>query len=102
LLWIIVGVGVAHASPAVGSSAASHGPRTTTTQTTTAFSGNTAVKGHKEGPLAIVLSFIGVIAVVVFVVAFGSVSVRRRTRDNPTPGWWRGRGPPDHRNGLFG
>jgi hypothetical protein len=99
LLWMIVGVGVAPASPAVLPSAAGHGLRTTTT--TTAFSNNTEVKGHKEGPLAIVLSFVGVIAVVVLVVTLGSVSVRRRTGDNPTPGWWRGRGPPDQRSGMF-
>jgi uncharacterized membrane protein YhaH (DUF805 family) len=99
LLWMIVSVGV---TPASAAAATGHGPRTTTTQTTTPFSRNTAIRGHKEGPLAIALSIIGVIVVVALIVGLGSISVRRRTRDNPTPGWWRDRAPPDHRKGLFG
>jgi hypothetical protein len=98
---LMVGLGAAPAGSAV-SATTNHGPGTTTTTSTTPLSGNTAVKGHKEGPVAVVLSFIGVIAVVVLIVALGSVSVRRRTRGNPMPGWWKGRGPPDRPNGLFG
>jgi hypothetical protein len=41
----------------------------------------TAAVDHKEGPVAVVASVIGVIAVVVFIVGLGSLSVRRRTRD---------------------
>jgi hypothetical protein len=102
LLWMIVGLGAAPASPAVLPYATGHEPGTTTTQSTTAYSNNTAAKGHKGGPVAVVLSLIGVIAVVVLVVTLGSISVRRRTGGNTTPAWWRGRGPPDQRNGPFG
>jgi hypothetical protein len=54
-------------------------------------------RGHKEGPVAVIVSVIGVIAVVVFVVGLGSLSVRRRTRDAPPT---RG-GPPGSGRGLF-
>jgi amino acid transporter len=97
LLGAVLGAGAVPAGAAV----TAQGTGTTTT-TTTPFNGNSAVKGHKEGPVAVVLSFIGVIAVVVLIVTLGSVSVRRRTRGNPTPNWWKGRGPPDRPNGLFG
>jgi hypothetical protein len=58
-------------------------------------------RDHKEGPVAVVASIIGVIAVVVFIVGLGSLSVRRRTRNgpptrNPTQG-----GPPGSGRGLF-
>jgi hypothetical protein len=102
VLWMIVGIGAAPASPAVLPYATGHGPGTTTTPSTTVYSNNTAAKGHKGGPVAVVLSFIGVIAVVVLVVSLGSISVRRRTGGNTMPAWWRGRGPPDQRNGRFG
>jgi hypothetical protein len=102
VLWMIVGSGAAPASPAVLPYATDHGPGTTTTRSTTVYGSNTGAKGHKEGPVAVVLSFIGVIAVVVLVVTLGSISVRRRTGGNTTPAWWKGRGPPDQRNGTFG
>jgi hypothetical protein len=97
-LGVVLGVGAVRTGAAV----TAQGPGTTTTSSTTPFNGNSAVKGHKEGPVAVLLSFIGVIAVVVLIVTLGSISVRRRTRGNPTPGWWKGRGPPDRPNGLFG
>jgi hypothetical protein len=57
--------------------------------------------GHKEGPVAVVASVIGVIAVVVFIVGLGSLSVRRRTRNGPpTRGPGQG-GPPGSGHGLF-
>jgi hypothetical protein len=57
---------------------------------------------HKEGRVAVVASVIGIIAVIAFVVALGSISVRRRTRDGP-PAWMRSpRDPPDRGRGLFG
>jgi hypothetical protein len=48
---------------------------------------------HKEGPVAVAASVIGVIAVVVFIVGLGSLSVRRRTRNGP-PSRGPGRGGP--------
>jgi hypothetical protein len=99
LLWMFLAVGV---TPASAASTAGHELRTTTTQTTTPFGHNTPVRGHKEGPLAIAFSIIGVVIVVALIVGLGSISVRRRTRDNPTAGRRRDRGPPDHRRGLFG
>jgi hypothetical protein len=100
LLWMVLALG---AVPAGASSGANRGARPEATHTTTTtLNPNTAVKGKKEGPVAVVLSFIGVIAVVVLIVALGSVSVRRRTRDSPGPGGWREREPPDHRRGFFG
>jgi hypothetical protein len=73
----------------------------------TAASGATSThdKGHghvhKEGPVAVVASVIGVIAVVVFIVGLGSLSVRRRTRNGPpTRGPGQG-GPPGSGHGLF-
>jgi hypothetical protein len=105
LLWIVIGLGTDPVDAAVRPSEVDHGTQTHTLQstTTTSINGTTAVRGHKEGTLAVVFSFIGVIAVIVLIVFLGSISVRRRTRDNPTQvrrPW--GRGPPDSRRGWFG
>jgi hypothetical protein len=99
LLWMVIALSAVPPTPA---SAISRGARPEAAPTTTTLNPNTTVKGKKQGPVAVVLSFIGVIAVVVLIVALGSVSVRRRTRDGPGPGGWRGREPPDHRRGFFG
>jgi hypothetical protein len=58
-------------------------------------------RDHKEGPVAVVASVIGVIAVVVFIVGLGSLSVRRRTRDRPPPRGPDQGGPPGSGRGLF-
>jgi hypothetical protein len=105
LLWMVISLGTDPAGSTVRPSGAEHGTHTPTSRstTTTSVNGNTAVRGHKEGTLAVVFSFIGVIAVVVLIVSLGSISVRRRTRDNPTTvrrPWERG--PPDSRRGWFG
>jgi hypothetical protein len=42
-----------------------------------------AVHGHKEGPLAVAFSVLGVIVVVAFIVGLGALSIRRRSRDGP-------------------
>jgi hypothetical protein len=59
-------------------------------------------RAHKEGTVAVVASVIGIVAVIVFVVVLGSVSVRRRTRDGPPSRGPLSRGPPDRGRGLFG
>jgi hypothetical protein len=104
LLWMVISLGANSAGSAVRSSGADHGTQTQTsrTPTTTGINANTVVRGHKEGTLAVVLSFIGVIAVVVLIVSLGSISVRRRTGDNPTARRPWERGPPDSRSGWFG
>jgi hypothetical protein len=58
------------------------------------------VRGHKQGTVAVVVSVIGIIAVVVGIVFLGSTSARRRMGGRPiTKGQ---RGPPGGRRGLFG
>ena len=107
LVWTVISLRTDPAGSAVRPSGAAHETYTPTspqsTTTTTGINGNTAVRGHKEGTLAVVFSFMGVIAVVILVVSLGSTSVRRRTRNNPTTGRrpWE-RGPPDSRRGWFG
>jgi hypothetical protein len=104
LLWMVISLGPEPAGSAIHPSGADHGTQTRTSRTTTntGIDGKNAVHGQKEGPLAVVLSFIGVIAVVVLIVSLGSISVRRRTGDNPTPRFPWERGPPDSRRGWFG
>jgi hypothetical protein len=59
-------------------------------------------RDHKEGPVAVVASVAGVIAVVVFIVGLRSLSVRRRTRNGAPPGRATQGGAPGRRRGLFG
>jgi 4-amino-4-deoxy-L-arabinose transferase-like glycosyltransferase len=58
-------------------------------------------RDHKEGPVAVVASVVGVIAVLVFIVGLGSLSVRRRTRDRPPPRGPDQGGPRGSGRGLF-
>jgi len=96
-LWILVGLVPAHG--ATWHAKADYGQQTSASPGVPTGHANAVVHGHKEGPLAVAFSVIGVIVVVVLIVALGSISVRRRTRDGPRPGR---REPPDRRGGLFG
>jgi amino acid transporter len=84
------------AQGAVVSSTVAHGPNPSATAPTH-HSGHQ----HKEGPVAVVASVLGIILVVVCVVGLGSLSVRRRTRDRPPGGGAAGGGPPGRQRGLF-
>jgi hypothetical protein len=64
--------------------------------------GGDPVHGREEGPLAVAASILGVIVVIVFIVALGSSSVRRRMRDTPTANHRNESGPPTPKRGLFG
>jgi hypothetical protein len=55
--------------------------------------------GHKQGGVAVVISVLGLAAIVVGVVLLGSLSARRRTRDKPPD---REPGPGDPRRGGRG
>jgi hypothetical protein len=99
LVWIVIGLGGLPASAAMHQTMADHGQRTIASSGVTSGHANDVVHGHKEGPLAVALSVIGVIVIVVFIVGLGSLSVRRRTRERPPGG---PRDPPDRRRGLFG
>jgi hypothetical protein len=97
-LWItpvsavVAGTGIAHAAPS-----AVH--RVEAADPTHGQSGTDGAR-HKEGPVAVVASVIGIIVIVVFIVGLGSLSVRRRTRDAPPKqnrGW---RWPPDRGGGF--
>ena len=59
------------------------------------------VREHKEGPVAVVASVIGIIVVVVCIAGLGSLSVRRRTRDRPPAGGPTQGGPPGRERGLI-
>jgi heme/copper-type cytochrome/quinol oxidase subunit 2 len=56
---------------------------------------------HKQGTVAVAVSVVGIVVVIAFLLVFGSMSVRRRTRDRPTS---RDGGPrpPRPGRGLFG
>jgi heme/copper-type cytochrome/quinol oxidase subunit 2 len=56
---------------------------------------------HKQGTVAVAVSVVGVVVVIVFLLVFGSISVRRRTRDRPTSRDEAPR-PPRPGRGLFG
>jgi hypothetical protein len=68
-----------------------------TTVTTTAVQ-----HGHKQGGVAVVLSVIGLVAIILLIVLLGSLSARRRTRDAPPGQRLRGKGPRQGGRGLFG
>jgi hypothetical protein len=57
--------------------------------------------GHKQGTVAVVVSVAGVVVVIAFLLLFGSISVRRRTRDRPRSSEDAPR-PPRPGRGLFG
>jgi len=101
-LWIVIGLEAGPAGSAVLASGTDHRSEIPTSQSTTGINGNAAVPSHKESTLAVAFSFIGVIAVLVFVVALRSASVRRRTRNDPITRGGKDRGPPDPRRGWFG
>ena len=99
LIWLMA-VPSIPAQGAVHVMVAAHAPRAEASGATTAHDRGHS-HDHKEGPVAVVASVIGVIAVVVFIVGLGSLSVRRRTRNGPpTRGPGQG-GPPGSGHGLF-
>jgi hypothetical protein len=97
LFWVIIGLSGTAPSAALSHVGTVH--HTQIAATTTTEPKRFAVHGHKEGPLAVAFSVLGVVVVAVFIVGLSSVSVRRRTRDRPAP---KGRETPDHRLGPFG
>jgi hypothetical protein len=78
LIWLMA----VPSTPAQGVMPAAHAPRAEASRATTAHRSGHG-HDHKEGPVAVVVSVIGVAAVVVFIVGLGSLSVRRRTRNGP-------------------
>ena len=60
-----------------------------------------STRAHKEGPVAVAASVIGIVIVVVCIVGLGSLSVRRRTRDRPPPHEGGQGGPPGRQPGPF-
>jgi hypothetical protein len=58
--------------------------------------------GHKQGGVAVVLSVIGLVAIILLIVLLGSLSARRRTRDAPLGQRPRDKGPRQGGGGLFG
>jgi hypothetical protein len=85
------------AQGAPASSAAAHGPN----PNAAAPAHGSGHHQHKEGPVAVVASVVGIILVVVCIVGLGSLSVRRRTRDRPLGGGAAQGGPPGRERGLF-
>jgi hypothetical protein len=92
-VWAIAGIEGSSASGSVVQAAADHRTHASTTASLTTGQKGVAVHGRKEGWLAVVLSVLGVIVVVVFIVGLSSLSVRRRSRDGPPVGYreWAGR-----------
>jgi hypothetical protein len=86
------------AQGAVAPAATAHGPRT---DSAAPAHGSGHDRPHKEGPVAVVASVVGIILVVVCIVGLGSLSVRRRTRDRPPVGGGAQGGPPGRERGLF-
>jgi hypothetical protein len=56
---------------------------------------------HKEGPVAVIASVLGVIAVVVLIVGLRSLSLKRRTRNGSAATDPDRGGPPGRERGLF-
>jgi hypothetical protein len=75
-----------------------HAAGTTVTTVTT----KAVQYGHKQGGVAVVLSVIGLVAIILLIVLLGSLSARRRTRDAPPGQRLRGKGPRQGGRGLFG
>jgi hypothetical protein len=98
LFWLIVGLGGTAVSADISHVVTIHHTQMGEPTTTTSGPQRAAVHGHKEGPLAVAFSIIGVIVVAVFIVGLSSLSVRRRTRDRPATG--RGSTPDDRRRPL--
>jgi amino acid transporter len=99
LLWLIA-VPSTPAQGAMHVMVAAHAPGAEASGAATAH-GSAHGRDHKEGPVAVVASVIGVIAVVVLIVGLGSLSVRRRTHDRPPPRGPDEGGPPGGGRGLF-
>ena len=96
VLALVVAVAARGAGAVAAMGAPSLGA-TTTTLARTAHAG-----GHRQGGVAVVLSFVGLMAIAVLIVVLGSLSARRRTRDAPPGQWWR-RGDGDSGDrGLLG
>ena len=101
--WLLSGAG---AGPAPAATSASvlravgqlHATSTTVTTVTT----KVVQHGHKQGGVAVVLSVIGLAAIIVLIVLLGSLSARRRMRDAPPGQRLRGKGPRQGGRGLFG
>jgi 4-amino-4-deoxy-L-arabinose transferase-like glycosyltransferase len=88
------------AQGAMNPTTVAHAPRTDASAPTHAHD-NGHDRQHKEGPVAVAASVIGIIVVVVCIVGLGSLSVRRRTRDRPPAGDQAQGGPPGRERGLF-
>jgi hypothetical protein len=98
LLWLTV-ISSAPAHGAVPSTTAAH-PRRAAASAPPAARDSGHDRQHKEGPVAVVASVVGIMVVVAFIAGLGSISVRRRTRDRPPTGGAQC-GPPGRERGLF-
>jgi uncharacterized membrane protein len=58
--------------------------------------------GHKGDRVAVIVSVVGLVAIIVLIVFLGSLSVRRRMREDPPGKGPRDRGPRRPERGLFG
>jgi hypothetical protein len=99
VLWLTAGPG-APAQGAVRPTVAAHPPRADASGAAHPHVSSTT-REHKEGPVAVAASVIGIIVVVVCIVGLGSLSVRRRTRDRPPPRDGGQGGPPGRAPGPF-
>ena len=98
--WLLSALGAGPAAAATSASvlrAVGRLHAASTTVTTKAV-----LHGHKQGGVAVVLSVIGLVAIIVLIVLLGSLSARRRTRDAPPGQRLRGKGPRQDGRGLFG
>jgi Na+/melibiose symporter-like transporter len=68
----------------------------------TAVAAHASSHGHKGSRFAVIVSFVGLIAIIVLIVVLGSTSVRRRVRDKPPDEEPRIRRPRQPGRGLFG
>jgi len=81
--WAIVGLEETPVGAANLHVMASHQKQAGASSGLTTGQKGVAVHGHKEGPLAVAFSVLGVIIVVVIIVGLGALSTRRRSRDGP-------------------
>ncbi len=86
----------ATSAPTPGSATAARYLRTVATT----VAKQTAARGHKQSSADVIVSVVGLVAIIVTVVVLGSLSARRHRRDAPAD--QRARRPSDPGRGLFG
>jgi len=102
LLMLLVRTGVVVAAGAMRPALAEHGARANASGATSAHDQRDGQgHKHKEGALAVAISVAGIIVVVSLIVLLGSLSVRRRMRDDTGATGRDVRGPPGRKRGFF-